>query len=159
MSRNRFDDEFTVCVISSASTQIFGSNTLVSFRNNFNDENQLSGDWRVTLSKIIFPTKSEHVVNGDLIAYSLKGCEDSQKISSDANVISRPYNVKNFPSCLEILTIKINFQVLSSEQLDCPVFRFEIKISGKHEIIFGKYEGITSVAKIICVFIKSFHDP
>ena len=43
-------------VISSASMQI-----------------QLSGDWRVALSEIIFPTKIEHVVNGDLIAYSLKG--------------------------------------------------------------------------------------
>ena len=92
MSRNRFDDEFTVHVISSASMQIFGSNTLASFRNFFNDEIQLSGDWRVALSEIIFPTKIEHVVNGDLIAYSLKGYEDSQKISSDASVISRPYN-------------------------------------------------------------------
>ena len=92
MSRNRFDDEFTVHVISSASMQIFGSNTLASFRNFFNDEIQLAGDWRVALSEIIFPTKIEHVVNGDLIAYSLKGYEDSQKISSDASVISRPYN-------------------------------------------------------------------
>ena len=61
MSRNRFDDEFTVHVISSASMQIFGSNTLDSFRNFFNDEIQLSGDWRVALSEIIFPTKIEHV--------------------------------------------------------------------------------------------------
>ena len=92
MSRNRFDDEFTVHVISSALMQIFESNTLASFRNFFNDEIQLSGDWRVALSEIIFPTKIEHVVNGHLVAYSLKGYEDSQKISSDANVFSRPYN-------------------------------------------------------------------
>ena len=80
MSRNRFDDEFTVDVILSASMQIFGSNTLASFRNFFNDDIQLSGDWRVALSEIIFPTKIEHVVNGDLSAYSLKGYEDSQKL-------------------------------------------------------------------------------
>ena len=79
MSRNRFDDEFTVYVISSASMQIFGSNTLASFRNFFNDEIQLSGVWRVTLSEKIFPTKIEHAVNEDLIAYSLKGDEVSQK--------------------------------------------------------------------------------
>ena len=90
----------------------------------FNDEIQLSGDWRVALSEIIFPTKIEHVVNGDLIAYSLKGYEDSQKISSDASVISRPYNGEK----LSFMTgnfDNINFWVLSSEQLDYPIFRFE----------------------------------
>ena len=144
MSRNRFDDEFTVHVISSASMQIFGSNTLVSFRNFFNDEIQLSGDWRVALSEIIFPTKIEHVVNGDLIAYSLKGYEDSQKISSDASVISRPYNGEklsfmtgNFDNINQLLgAIK--------RTVGLPNFSFrEIKSTGKYEIIFGKYEGIT----------------
>ena len=84
MSRIRFDDEFTVHVISSASMEIFGSNTLASFRNFFNDEIHLSGDWRVALSEIIFSSKIEHVVNGDLIAYSLKRYEESQKFSSNA---------------------------------------------------------------------------
>ena len=42
MARNQFEDEFTVHVISSASMQIFKSNTLASFRNFFNDEIQLS---------------------------------------------------------------------------------------------------------------------
>ena len=144
MSRNRFDDEFTVHVISSASMQIFGSNTLASFRNFFNDEIQLSGDWRVALSEIIFPTKIEHVVNGDLLAYSLKGYEDSQKISSDASVISRPYNGEklsfmtcNFDNVNQLLgTIK--------RTVGLPNFSFrEIKSTGKYELIFGKYEGIT----------------
>ena len=92
MGSKRFEDEFTVHVISSVSMEIFDQNTLASIRNFFNDEIQLSGDWRVALSKIIFPTKIKHVVNGDLIAYSLKGYEDSQRISSDANVISRLYS-------------------------------------------------------------------
>ena len=64
----RFEDEFTVNVISSASMEIFDQNTLASFRNFFNDEIQLSGDWRVAQSEIIFPTKFQHVLNGDLIA-------------------------------------------------------------------------------------------
>ena len=92
MSNNRFEDEFTVHVVSSASMEIFDSNTLASFRNFFNDEIQLSGDWRVALSEIIFPTKIENIVNGNLTVYNLKDYEDSQKMSSGANVISRTYS-------------------------------------------------------------------
>ena len=144
MSRNGFDDEFTVHVISSASMQILGSNTLASFCNFFNDEIQLFGDWRVTLSEKIFPTKIEHVFNGDLIAYSLKGYEDSEKILSNANFISPPYNGEklsfmtgNFDNVNQLLgTIKQTFGL--------PNFSFrEIKCTGKYEIIFGKYKGIT----------------
>ena len=62
MSENRFTDEFTVRVISSASIEIFDPNTLNSFRNFVNDEIQLAGDWRVALSEIIFPTKIEYIV-------------------------------------------------------------------------------------------------
>ena len=42
----------------------------------FSDEIQLSGDWTVAIIEILFPTKTEHVVNGDLRAYSIKGYED-----------------------------------------------------------------------------------
>ena len=96
MSNNRFEDEFTVHVVSSASMEIFDSNTLASFRNFFNDEIQLAGDCRVALSEIIFPTKIENIVNGNLIAYNLKDFEDSQKVSSGINVISRPYSGQQF---------------------------------------------------------------
>ena len=101
---NRFTDEFTVHDISSASMEIFGSNTLSSFRNFFNDEIQLAGDWRVPLSEIIFPTKIEHVVYGDMVVYSLKEYEDSQKKATEVNVISRPYNGEKCLSRREILT-------------------------------------------------------
>ena len=144
MSRNRFDDDFAVHVISSASMQIFGSNTLASFQNFFNDEIQIFGDWRVALSEIIFPTKIEHVVNGDLIAYSLKGYEDSLKLSSDANVISRPYNGEK----LSFMTgnfdnVNQHFGFIK-RTVGLANFSFrEIKSTGKYEIIFGKYEGIT----------------
>ena len=144
MSGSCFDDESIVNVISSTSMQIFGSYTLASFRNFFNEEIQLSGDWMVALSEIIFPTKIEHVVNGELTAYSHKGYEDSQKISSDVNVISRPYNGEklsfltgNFDNVNQLLgTIK--------RTVGLPNFSFrEIKSTGKYEIIFGKYEGTT----------------
>ena len=92
MASKRFEDDFTVHAISSASMEIFDQKTLASFRNFFNDEIQLSGGWRVALSGIIFPTKIEHITNGVLISYSLSGLEDHQRNSSGANVISRLYN-------------------------------------------------------------------
>ena len=54
MASKRFQDEITVLVISSTSMDIFDQNTLASFRKFFYDEIQLSGDWRVALSEIIF---------------------------------------------------------------------------------------------------------
>ena len=56
MARNQFEDEFAVHVLSFASMQIFKSNTLASFRKFFSGGIQLSGDWRVALSEIIFAT-------------------------------------------------------------------------------------------------------
>ena len=95
MCEKRFNDEFTVHVISSASMEFFDPNTLSSFRNFFNNEIQLADDWRVALSEIIFPTEFEHNVYGDIVVYSLKVYEDSQKSATEANVISRPYNGKD----------------------------------------------------------------
>ena len=124
--------------------EIFDQNRLASFWHTFNDEVQLSGDWRVTLSEIMFPTKIQHVMNGDLIAYSLKGYEDSQKISSDANVISWPYSREKF----SIMTgnfdtvAQLQFTIKRTVGLPISLFR-EIKSTGKYEILFGKNEGIT----------------
>ena len=149
MARNQFEDEFTVHVISSASMQIFKSNTLASFRNFFNDEIQLSGDWRVALSEIIFPTKIENVVEGDFIAFSLKEYEEATKRAADANVISRPYNGSKLgfiPGTFET----VNQLALIKRTAGLPHFSFrEIKNSGKYEILFGKREGITFLSKEI----------
>ena len=70
MSENRFTDELNVHVISSASMESFDSNTLSSFRNYFHYEIQLAADWRVALSEIIFPTKIEHFVIGEMVVNS-----------------------------------------------------------------------------------------
>ena len=122
----------------------FGTNTLASFRSFLNDEIQLSGDCRVALSEIIFPTKIEHVVNGYLIAYSLKGHEDSQKISSDANIISRPYNGEKLPF-MTCNFDNVNQQLGTIKRtVGLPNFSFrEVKSTGKYEIFFGIYQGIT----------------
>ena len=71
MRSNWFEDEFTVHVFSSTSMKIFDQNTLASFRNFFNDEIQFFGDWRAALNELIFATKTQNIVNGDLIAYNL----------------------------------------------------------------------------------------
>ena len=92
LSNNRFGDEFSVQVFASAPMDLFDSNTLVSFWTFFNDEIQLAGDWRVAHTEIIFPKKTENFVNVNLIEYNIKDYEVSQKMSSVANVISRPYS-------------------------------------------------------------------
>ena len=43
-------------------------------------------------SEVIFPTKIENIVDGNITAFNLKDYEDSQKMSSGNNVISRPYS-------------------------------------------------------------------
>ena len=144
MASKRFEDEFTVHVISSASMEIFDQNTLASFRNFFNDEIQLSGDWRVALSEIIFPTKIEHITNGVLISYSLSGLEDHQRNSSGANVISRPYNGERLAFMPGTFDTVPQLLATIKRTVGLPNFSFrEIKGSGKFEIVLGNYEGIT----------------
>ena len=144
MTSKRFEDEFTVHVISSTSMEIFDQNTLASFRNLFNDEIQLSGDWRVALSEIIFPTKIEHITNGVLTSYSLSGLEDHQRNSSGAKVLSRPYNGERFAFMPGTFDTVPQLLATIKRTAGFPNFSFrEIKSSGNFEIVFGKYEGIT----------------
>ena len=83
------------------------------------------------------------MVNGNLIVYNLKDYKDSQKMFSGANVISRPCGQQlsfmpgTFDTVAQLLaTIK--------RTIGLPHFSFrELKSSGKYEILFGKYEGIT----------------
>ena len=46
----------------------------------------------MALREIIFQTKIENIVYGNLTVYKLKDYEDSQKMSSGANVISRSHS-------------------------------------------------------------------
>ena len=138
MSRKRFEDEFTVNVVSSASMEIFGSNTLASFRNFFNDEIQLSGDWRVALSEVIFPTKIENIVDGNITAYNLKDYEDCQKMSSGNNVISRPYSGQKLAFMPGTFDSVAQLLAKIKRTAGLPHFSFrELKSSGRYEILFG----------------------
>ena len=119
--------------------EIFDSNPLSSFRNFFNDEIQLAGDWRVALSEIIFPTKIEHFVNGDMVVYSLKGYEDSQKRATEANVISCPYNGEKLSIMTGTYNSVVDILTTIKRNVGLPNFSFsEIKKTGKFEILMGK---------------------
>ena len=89
--------------------EIFDSVTFASFRNFFNDEIQLAGDWRVALSEIIFPTKKEYIVNGNLIVYNLKDYKDSQKMSSGPILFLDLIMDNNIVLCQEALIQWYNF--------------------------------------------------
>ena len=124
MGSKRFEDEFTVHVISSASMGIFDQNTLASFRNFFNDEIQLSDGWRVAVSETIFPIKIQPVVNGDLITNSLRGYEDSQRISSDANVNSQPKGGEKFSFMTGNFDTVAQLLFIIKRTVDYQIFRF-----------------------------------
>ena len=150
MSNNLFEDEFTVHVVSSDSMKIFDSNTVASFRNFFNDEIQLAGDWRVALSEIIFRAKIENIINGNLIVYHLKDNEDSHKMSSGAKVSSRPYSGQQFSFMPGTFDTVAQLLATIKWTIGLPHFSFrEMKCSAKYEILFGKYEGITFLSKEI----------
>ena len=124
--------------------EIFYQNTLASIRNFFNDEIHLGGDWRVALSDIIFPTKTEHITNGVLTSYSLSGLKDHQRNSSGANVISRPYNGERLAFLPGTFHRVPQLLATIKRTVGLPNFSLrEVKSSGKFETVVGKYEGIT----------------
>ena len=98
----------------------------------------------MALSEIIFPTKIENNVNGNLTVYNLKDYEDSQKMSSGANVISRPYSGQKLAFMPGIFDTVAQLLATIKRTVGLPNFSFrEIKSSGKYEVLLGKYEGIT----------------
>ena len=154
-------DHITFHVVSSASMELFDSNTFASFRNFFDDEFQLADDWRVALSEIIYQTKIEIIVNGNLISNNLKDYEDSQKMSSGAKVISRPYSGQQFTFMPGTFDTVAQLLGTIKRTIELPHFSFrELKSSGKNGILFGKYDGITFPSENIPRFIgfKSFPD-
>ena len=156
MGCKRFEDELTVHVFSSASMEIIGQNTLASFRNFFNDEIQPTGVLRLAISEtLFFPTKNQHVVNGDLIAYSLNGYEDSRRFLSDANVMSRPNSGDKFFFMTGNFDTVAQLRFTIKRTVGLPNFSFpESKNTGICEILFDRNEGITfpneEIPSIVC---------
>ena len=89
-----------------------------------------------------------------MIAYSLKGYEDSQRISSDANVTSRPYSGEKFSFITGNFDTVAQLLFTIKRTVELPSFSFrEIKSTGKYELLFSKNEGITFPNKEISSFV------
>ena len=93
----------------------------------------------MALNEIIFPTKIENIVNGNLTVYNLKDYEDSQKMPSGANVISRPYSGQKLAFMPGTFDTVAQLLATIKRTVGLPHFSFrEIKKSGKYEILLGK---------------------
>ena len=83
-------EEFEVHLLSTASMNIFGDNTLASFKNQLPQNISLEGDWRVALSEIIFPSKINNVYTDFFYhAYNLNtrnvfGVEEEEGVEKEA---------------------------------------------------------------------------
>ena len=129
---------------SSASKDVFSTNTLASFQNFFNDKIQLSGDWGVAVSEIIFLTKTEIIVNGNLIKSDLKNYEHTQKMSAGANAFSRPNRGQKLPFVPGTFDTVAQLLAKNKRTVELPHLSFrEMRSSEKNDIFLGKYEKIT----------------
>ena len=88
----------------------------------------------MALSEIVFLTKIENIVNGNLILYNWKDNEDSQKISSGATVVSRPYTRQQFRFMpgysFDIVLINMEFCLGKTSELHFPARTFNPSIIG-----------------------------
>ena len=61
--------EFTIDLISNASMEVFGENTMAKFRNQLSQPLILDGEWQVALSSISFPSNINNVNSNGLVVY------------------------------------------------------------------------------------------
>ena len=67
--------EFTIDLISNASMEVFGENTMAKFRNQLAQPLVLDGEWQVALSSISFPSNINNVNSNVLVVYKNSGAE------------------------------------------------------------------------------------
>ena len=136
-------NEFTIHLVSSASMDIFPENALANFKNFFNEEISLQGDWRVALSEIIFPSRINQVNNTRIIKYSSEGNKNNQR-SIPSGAVSKPYkgetvlintgSYENLEHLIKAIKTATGLTKVSHQY---------IKITGVLVLFFGKNEGIT----------------
>ena len=91
----------------------------------------------MALSEFIFPTKLEHIVNGDLVAFSLREYELSQNRATGSNVISRPYNGEKIAFVAGTDDRVAQLLATIKRTVGLPKFSFlKIKSSGKYEFFW-----------------------
>ena len=67
--------EFTIDIISNASMEVIGENTMAKFRNQLAQPLVLAGEWQVALSSISFPSNINNVNSNMLVVYKNSGAE------------------------------------------------------------------------------------
>ena len=67
--------EFTIDLISNASMEDFGENSMAKFRNQLSQPLILDGEWQVALSSLSFPSNINNVNSNGLVVYKNSGVE------------------------------------------------------------------------------------
>ena len=135
-------NEFTVHLVSSASMNFFPQKTLSSFKNYFNEEIILEGEWRVALSEIIFPAKINQVNKSDLKIFSSEGLKFYEK-SIPFDAVSRQYGGERAIIGTGSYENRDHFLRSLKTATGLPHFEFQFnKINGVLFLFFGKNEGI-----------------
>ena len=67
--------EFTIDLISNASLEVFGENTMAKFRKQLSQPLILDGEWQVALSSISFPSNINNVNSNGLVVHKNLGVE------------------------------------------------------------------------------------
>ena len=145
-------DEFEVHLLSTASLEIFGDNTLAAFKNQLPQNISLEGDWRVTLSEIIFPSEINNVYT-DFFYYvhTTKKKEDEENLDEIDEEKAEEIEIDSEPVVPYYQKLKIRPSMYS--HINNLLFEMRSKVNlltedGKHrstenglEIKFDAYAG------------------
>ena len=66
---------FTIDLISNASMEVFGENTMAKFRSQLAQPLVLDGEWQVALSSISFPSNINNVNSNVLVVFKNSGAD------------------------------------------------------------------------------------
>ena len=122
---------------------------MANFRNYFNEEINLEGDWRVAVSEIIFPSKINQVNTNHVIKYSAQDYKFYQK-SKPEGAVSKPYRGQRSLINTGIYENLDHIVKASKTATALPNFSYQYnKITGVLILFLGKNEGITFSDKAI----------
>jgi len=150
-------DEFEVHLLSTASVEIFGDNTMAAFKNQLPQNISLDGDWRVALSEIIFPSEIKNVYT-DFFYYvhTTKKDEDEENDDEkDEENLEIDEEKENDPEPVVPYYQKLKIRPAMYSTINSLLFELRSKVNvlsedGKHrnterglEIKFDAYAGFT----------------
>ena len=127
--------EFTIDLISNASMEIFGENTMAKFRNQLAQPLMLEGEWQVALSSISFPSNINNINSDGLVVYVNSGAELDASHNRSGHLRKIRKAVYN---SLDQLMDELR-RIVHLKQFD---FTFD-KITQKLVLQFGANEGLS----------------